>query len=281
MEPFAFTGPEVRVAPLPPMNVVVPAMPRVQVQGLARLSPLAGVQGFALQSGHPGNATFWVSDEEHVRDPYIISAGGQYIGVLNHSVFVDTDGDSDDLYWAKRLRSKIGGDFIWFEHDGKGYVVRDRTTIDRAVALYKPIRELSAQQEELGKQQEALGEQQEALGQQMEEVTVKIPDMSADLDRIKERMRELAAKGGTQSDIGDLQGELGELQSRIGEIQSQAGREESKIGRQQGELGRKQGELGRKQGELGRQEGQLSRKAEQQMESIIDEARTKNLAQPE
>lgn len=273
VDPHVVSIPEIHV---PPVSVVVPSTQIVRAQNLARLAALA-----QIQSTHSNGATFWVTDENHVRDPYIISAGGTFIGVLNHSVWVDDEGDSDDLYWAKRLRSKIGGDFIWFEHGDKGYVIRDRATIDRAMALYQPIRELSKQQEDLGKQQEALGEKQEALGNQMEDVTVKVPDMSAELDHIKERMRELVAKGGTQSDLGDLQSELGELQSRIGEIESQAGREQSRIGRQQGELGRQQGELGRRQGELGRQEGELSRKVQQQIETMLDEARAKNLAKPE
>lgn len=287
VQPMDVTVPEVHVQPL---RIEVPSVDTAQIaiaaQGLAQAraqlaahaAVMARVQPFFTQS-QSGNATFWITDDKHVREPYIISAGGTYIGVMNHSVWVDDSGDTDDLHWAKRLRGKIGGDFIWFEHDGKGYVIRDRATIDRAMALYQPIRELSKQQEELGRQQEELGEKEEALGSQMEDVTVKIPDMTAEVDHIKERMRELAEKGGTQSELGDLQSELGELQSRIGEIQSVAGREESKIGRQQGELGRKQGELGRRQGELGRQEGQLSRKVQEQMESILDEARTKGLAQ--
>jgi DNA repair exonuclease SbcCD ATPase subunit len=229
-----------------------------------------------------GKTSTLVMDDEHVRDPFIIASGSSYIVVLNHSVTIGDSGDTEELATAKGLHSKIGGgDLIWFKHEGKEYVIRDRATIDRAHELYKPIHELGAQQDELGKQQDELGKQQDALGDQMEEVKVKIPDMTADLDRIKERMREIAEKGGTQSEIGDLQSELGELQSRIGEIQSQAGHEQSKIGRQQGELGRRQGELGRRQGELGRKQGELSRKATQQVESILDDARAKGLAQPE
>ena len=246
----------------------------------AEYAALASLAHRGVQS--PSSTTnTWVMDDEHVRDPFIIVAGNSYIVVVNHSVTIGDDRDSEEVAHAKALHAKDGGDFIWFKHEGKQYVIRDRATIDRALEFYKPMHDLDAQEEELGKQQDELGKQQDALGDQMEEVKVKIPDMSADLDRIKERMREIAEKGGTQSDIGDLQAELGELQGRIGEVQSQAGREQSKIGRQQGELGRKQGELGRREGEIGRRQGELSKKAIEQTEGILDEARAKGLAQPE
>lgn len=263
-------------APLPPsvsisdVEVVAPALARA-ISTLRALAP----------QSPSGNSDTYVMDDEHVRDPYIISSGTSYIVVLNHSVTISDSGDGDELAHAKALRSKIGGDFIWFEHAGKAYVIRDRATIDRAAELYKPMNELSAQQDELGKQQDELGKQQDELGEQMEEVKMKIPDMSAELERIKQQMRELSDKGGTQSELGELQAALGELQGRIGEIQSQAGRQQSRIGRQQGDLGRKQGELGRRQGELGRRQGEISKKATQQIESMLEEARTKGLAQPE
>jgi beta-lactamase regulating signal transducer with metallopeptidase domain len=269
--------PQRSVAAAPPAPPVAGATPPSQLAPLAPIAPVAPIYA-QVQSG---DSNVWVMDDEHVRDPYVIAVGGSYIGVFNHSVTIDDSGESKELAHVKELHGKIDGDFIWFEHEGKGYVIRDRATIDRAMELYKPIQELGAEQDELGKKQDELGKQQDELGDQMEEVKVKIPDMTEDIEHIKERVRELSAKGGTQSEIGDLQSELGELQSRIGEIQSRAGREQSKIGRQQGELGRKQGELGRQQGALGRKQGELSKKVLQQMESILDEAREKGLTQPE
>jgi beta-lactamase regulating signal transducer with metallopeptidase domain len=272
------------VPPSPRYVTAVPPAPATPgVAPPPQLAPLASVAPMAPQSAQvqSGDSNVWVMDDEHVHDPFVIAVGGSYIGVFNHSVTISDSGESEELAHAKALHTKIGGDFIWFEHEGKGYVIRDRATLDRAMELYKPIQELGAEQDELGKKQDELGKQQDELGDQMDDVKVKIPDMTEDIEHIKERVRELNAKGGTQSEIGELQSELGELQSRIGEIQSQAGREQSKIGRQQGELGRKQGELGRQQGALGRKQGELSKKAVQQMESILDEARAKGLTQPE
>lgn len=272
--PFAPAAAAPPIVGISDVEVVAPAM-------LARaISPVPSLAPVLAQSQSSSSDTY-VMDDEHVREPYIIAAGGSYIVVMNHSVTIGDSGDTGELAHAKALHTKIGGDFIWFEHSGKGFVIRDRATIDRAAELYKPMHELSAQQDELGKQQDELGKQQEALGEQMEEVKMKIPDMSADLEHIKQQMRELSDKGGTQSELGELQAALGELQGRIGEIQAQAGRQESRVGRQQGELGRRQGELGRRQGEIGRKQGEISRRATREMQGILDDARTKGIAQPE
>jgi beta-lactamase regulating signal transducer with metallopeptidase domain/phage shock protein A len=207
--------------------------------------------------------------------------GPRFVIVTKNSDGVTMSGSEEDAEHAKSLKSKIPGDFIWFERDEKPYIIRDQATVDRAKKFWEPEEELGKKQEALGKQQEELGRQQEELGKKMEQVRVKIPDMTADMQALMAKMKELSANGGTQEEIGDLQSQIGELQSRVGEIQSGAGRQQSEIGRQQGELGRKQGELGRQQGELGRQQGELSKQASRQMKDLLDEAVSKGLAQPE
>jgi beta-lactamase regulating signal transducer with metallopeptidase domain len=207
--------------------------------------------------------------------------GPRFVIVTKGSEGVTMSGSEEDAEHAKSLKSKIQGDFIWFERDEKSYIIRDQATVDRAKEFWEPEEALGKKQEALGKQQELLGEQQEALGKKMEEVRVKIPDMTGDLQALAAKMKELSANGGTQEEIGELQSQIGELQSKIGEVQSDAGRKQGEVGREQGELGRKQGELGRQQGELGRQQGELSRQATRQMKELLDEAVSKGLAQPE
>jgi beta-lactamase regulating signal transducer with metallopeptidase domain len=256
-----------RVIPIPSMRVVAPMPP-------GPLAPFVTQESAQTQVRASGS-TYVVDDEDDWRNgqTFVIASGKKRIYVGRHNFSFNSSGD-DDIRW---LRSKLSGDFIWFERDGKGYVIRDEATIKRALDLFAPMQALDEKQEELGKQQEALGEQQEALGQKMEEVKVTVPDMTAELDRVREKLKQLGA-GGTQEELGELQSEIGELQSRIGELQSQAGRHQSEIGRQQGELGRKQGELGRKQGEIGRQQAELSKKATGEMKSIIDDAIAHGLA---
>ena len=255
-----------RVAPVP---YVQPVVPVVSVAQLPRL-PRVTTSGF--------NYIIQEDDDWRNGQTFVIASGKKYVYVGRHDFSFSSSGDgNDEVRW---LRHRIPGDFIYFERDGKYYVIRDEATIKHALDLFAPMQALEEKQEELGKQQEALGEQQEALGQKMEEVKVSVPDMTADLDRLREKIRQLGT-GGTQEELGELQSEIGELQSRIGELQSQAGRQQSEVGRQQGELGRKQGELGRKQGEIGRQQGELSKKATREMKSLLDDAIAHGLAKPE
>ena len=239
---------------------------------------------------HDYNELLWQEKEAHESNTSVHAShfmgryddwGPRFVIVTKNSDGVTMSGSGEDAEHAKSLKSKIPGDFIWFERDEKPYIIRDQATVDRAKKFWEPEEELGKKQEALGKQQEELGRQQEALGKKMEEVRVKIPDMTADMQALMARMKELSANGGTQEEIGDLQSQIGELQSKVGEIQSGAGRQQSEIGRQQSELGRKQGELGRQQGELGRQQGELSKQASRQMKDLLDEAVSKGLAQPE
>jgi beta-lactamase regulating signal transducer with metallopeptidase domain len=254
----------------PRIHVVVPAIPAIRIPPIP---PIA----FAMS----GNWNYFRGFQ-----------GGYFVGRYNDwgprfvIVTKDTDsitmsGDREDAEHAKSLRSKIPGEFIWFQNDDKNYIISDQATVDRAKALWAPQEKLSKQQEELGKQQEALGQQQEDAARKMEEMKLKIPDLTAEMQKLESEMKQLSANGGTMEELGNLQGELGELQSRIGEVQSGAGREQGSFGRQQGEFGRKMGELGRQQGELGRQQATIAREASRQMQQLLDDAIAHGLAKPE
>jgi bla regulator protein blaR1 len=260
------------VAPAPLTPVAAPVALAPQVAPMALVAHVARLASL-FQDQDSNNYVFGSYDGE----TFVISHGKNFIYIGRRGMTIGSSGGSDEV---DRLRGKYSGDFIWFRRDGKYFVIRDQATVSRAAGLFAPMQGLEEKQDELGKQQEALGEQQEALSQKMEEVKVAVPDMTADLDRVREKIKQLAA-GGTQDELGELQSEIGELQSKIGELQSQAGRHQSEVGRQQGELGRKQGELGRKQGEIGRQQGDLSRKAAREMKSVIDDAVAHGLAKPE
>jgi beta-lactamase regulating signal transducer with metallopeptidase domain len=189
-------------------------------------------------------------------------------------------GTQEDGEHVEELRKKIQGDFIWFRHDGKSYVIRDQATVDRAKAFWAPQEELGKKQEELGKQQEALGKQQEELGSKMEQIHVEVPDMTKEIEKLQAELKKLNSSA-TVEQIGQIQSEIGDLQSKIGDIQSQAGDQQSKLGDEMGVLGEKQGKLGEQQGELGRQQGELAHQASRQMKQLLDETIAKGTAQLE
>ena len=86
------------------------------------------------------------------------------------------------------------GDFLWFSHNGKSYVVDDPQTIARIQAMYKPMEDLGRQQEELGKQQEALGRQQEELGRKQEQASIPTPDIVQEMADLNAAAASLQAK---------------------------------------------------------------------------------------
>ncbi len=205
--------------------------------------------------------------------------GGRYVIVSGDSPIL-MSGSSEDVEHATSLRNKIKGDYIWFQHDEKNYVIRDQATVQRAKDLFKAEEDLGQKQDALGKQQEALGDQQRELSKKMEAVHVQIPDMSSDMQKLEVQMKQLSA-GGTQQQLGDLQRQIAELQHKIGESQYQAGDQQRQIGEQMRDLGRQQGEIGRQQGELGRQQAEASRQANEQMRQLLNDAVTRGTAQPE
>ncbi|MGH9736841.1 MAG: M56 family metallopeptidase [Candidatus Acidiferrales bacterium] len=269
------------VTPAVSFAPVAPAMMAGQpVPAAASLTTQVGATSEVPPGTVSGATTVGVYGQETYGGVYDHS-GPRFVIVTKGSNSVIMSGSSEDAEHAKSLRSKISGDFIWFERDEKPYIIRDEATVQRAMQFWKPMQDLDQQQEALGKQQEALGRQQEALGLQTESVRVKIPDLSAEMEKVEAQMKQLSAKGGTVEQIGDLQSEIGDLQGRIGEVQSQVGTQQSEIGREQSNLGLEQGELGRRQGEIGRRQGELSRQASQQMKQLLDDAIAHGLAQSE
>lgn len=197
---------------------------------------------------------------------------------------------------AVSLRKSGQGNFIWFERDGRGYVVTDAATVSRAAALFQPIRELGreqsllgATQSNLGKEQGLLGKQQSQLGASQAEVRVKagsVPDFSAQLQKIAARLKELAARGASQGELAEVQGELANLQGELGALQGRAGDQQAAFGAQQAnlaerqaKLGEQQAQLGQKQAALGQKQAAAMRDAEQQLKTLLDEASRSGLAQ--
>ncbi|HEY1576007.1 MAG TPA: M56 family metallopeptidase [Terracidiphilus sp.] len=182
-----------------------------------------------------------------------------------------------------KARKQAHGDFLWFTHDGKAYVVDDPATVAQIEGMFKPMEDLGRQQDDLGKKQEALGKKQEDLGKQQEAASVPTPDMSKEIAKIEEAIAKLKASQGkdmTQDQFGDLQDRLGELQSRIGELQGQIGEKQGEFGSRMGELGERMGELGAQQGELGARQGKLAEQADQRVKSIIGASLKNGKARP-
>ena len=206
--------------------------------------------------------------------------GDRFVIVSGDSPIV-MSGDSQDVEHATALRSKINGDFIWFQHDEKSYIIRDQATVSQAKALFKTEHDLEEKQQALGKQMRDLGDQMRAQGQKMRDVHVTVPDLSAQMEKLEAQMKQLSASGGTEQQVGELQRQLGDLMRQIGQTQSQAGDQQRQIGEQMRALGDQQRALGGQMRQIGDQERDASRQAHTQMDQLLNDAITKGTAQPE
>jgi beta-lactamase regulating signal transducer with metallopeptidase domain len=316
LPPLPSVGPMPSLAPVAPVIVVTPSVsvapvvsvhpiiaPVVKFVSIVPVPPVGGPVSSVVPvvSAHPflprlfQSTTTTVSPNRIVigdneGEQFTIASGNSAVSVSSNSFTVTSDGDSSI---ANSLRHRFPGDFIWFIHDGKAYIIRDPATIKQAMDFFAPAQALGRQQEELGKQQEALGAQQEALGakqealgEQMEKVRVKIPDLTAELEKLQADLKKLGTDG-TQDDLGRIQEKIGEIQAHIGELQATAGERQSELGEKHGALGEEQGRLGEQQGKLGELQGKLSeqeaaasKKATRDMKKLLDDAIASGVAKP-
>ncbi len=200
-----------------------------------------------------------------------------------HSVHFSGNWHSGSKEKIEKARQVAHGDFLWFERDGKAYVIDDQAAIASLKPMQDKMEDLGKQQEELGKQQEELGRQQEELGRQQEQASVPTPDMSKELKQITDAIAKLnAQKGGnvTIDQLGDIESKLGDLQGRIGEIQGRIGEKQGEFGEKQGRIGEQQGKLGEQQGRLGSEQGRIAREMDGKILTIIDEYMKNGKARP-
>jgi beta-lactamase regulating signal transducer with metallopeptidase domain len=182
------------------------------------------------------------------------------------------DGFKTEIDKAKNVAH---GDFIWFQRDGKSYVIDDPAILAEIKPMQDKMDALGKQQEALGKQQEELGKQQEALGKQMEQIKVPTPDMQKEIAKLQAVQAKLAAlqgKDATVEQLAEIQNELGDIQGRLGGLQGDMGGRMGDLGGKMGELGGQQGKLGAEQGRLGAQQGRLAREMDGKVLTIIDES---------
>jgi beta-lactamase regulating signal transducer with metallopeptidase domain len=214
---------------------------------------------------------------------YSYSTNGDSYAIVRGNSQMSFNGNIHTSDLEKARKQAGGKDFLWFERNGKAYVVDDPATLAQIEAMYKPMEELGHRQEELGKKQEAIGKQQEELGKQQEAASVPTPDMSKEIAGIEEGIAKLKASQGknmTQDQFGELQEKIGELQSRLGEIQGQIGEKQGEFGEKMGALGEKMGTLGEQMGQLGEQMGKIGEQADQKVKSIIDQSLKNGKAHP-
>lgn len=176
----------------------------------------------------------------------------------------------------KRAGAMAKGDFLWFGHEGKSYIVDDPQTIAELKTTYDRMNELGRKQGELGRQQKDLGEQQKRLAMDIrKEVRLEKPDISkemAELTAAVDALKSDKGSGVSEERLAAMQAKLAALQAKLGGMQGQMGERMGEIGANQGKLGELQGKLGEEQGRLGEEQGRLAREADHKVREIIEQS---------
>jgi hypothetical protein len=168
------------------------------------------------------------------------------------------------------------GDYIYFQHDGKPYLIQDPEVIAHAQQLLAPMKDLKEKQKELRQQQSMLGAQQHMLLAQQRVVKIDTPEFKrqmADLQNMIKRMnlQDLSAQI-DRNTLAEVQAHLGEIQAAVGRMQGEMFKQQFHFGAEQGELGEQQGKLGEQQAQLAEQQRKIVEDVRRQLKPIIEQA---------
>ena len=256
------TAPAAASAPPSPSEPPAPNAPTTPPNAPTPTTP-AAPPAISPPARPPAPAVTVIEHDDVARDEegVLVIHSGQ-----SHMMF-----DSGD-----HLPSK-SGDYIYFRHNGKPYLIQDPQIIAKAQALLAPMKLLDEKQRSLGSQESMLGVQQRMLGSQ--ERTIKLaesPEFKHQMAELQKTIKELdLPRLTTQIDqhaLAEVQAHLGEIQARVAELQMQFGMQQGQFGEQMSKLGEQQGKLGEQQALLGEQQRKIIEDVRRQLKPIIEQA---------
>jgi len=216
-------------------------------------------------------------------------------------------GSESDAERARSFRGKIPGEYVWFEHEGKQYLITDPATVEKAKELFRSQEVVGREQAELAKKQARLVEEQALFAARQAGASVKMPALDdrvqairTEMQALEKRLRdqklgELAVndqllgklqdelrtakdKELTQDHVAELQAKTAELQSllsehlagSLSEMQSRVAELQSRFAELQSRIEEHQSQFDKEQALLGEE---LSRLAEQQSQLGAEQSR--------
>jgi beta-lactamase regulating signal transducer with metallopeptidase domain len=264
-------SPPVPNTPISPAVPIAPPAPAA-VSPPAPAAPVAPPAKASVRIKKSGNTVF-VTDED---DGDTVIENGRAASEEEGVLAINSEHSHIMFDSGNRLPSQRG-DYIYFQHNGKTYLIQDPQIIAKAQAMLEPMKQLREQQRMLGDQQALLGAQQRVLGSKQRSIKiVETPEFKQQMAELQKTIKELDLPRLTaqidQHALAELQSHLGEIQSRVGELQSEFGAQQGQIGEEQGKLGEQQGKLGEQQGRLGEQQRKIVEEVRRQLKPIVEQA---------
>ena len=212
-----------------------------------------------------------------IRPPASPAIENDAVAKGEEGVLVIHSGHSRMMFDAGDRLPSQSGDYIYFQHNGKPYLIQDPQIIAKAQALLAPIKLLDEKQKSLGNRQSMLDVQQRMLGSQ--ERTIKLaesPEFKHQMAELQKTIKELDLPRLTaqidQHALAEVQAHLGEIQARVAELQMQFGLQQGQFGEQMSKLGEQQGKLGEQEALLGEQQRKIIEDVRRQLKPIIEQA---------
>jgi hypothetical protein len=175
---------------------------------------------------------------------------------------------------GNRLPSHAG-DYIYFQHNGKPYLIQDPNILSRAQALLAPMEDLGRRQRDLGKQRALLGSQQRELIAQQRMIKIDSPDFRrevAELEGVAKQMKLAQVSQIDEKVLAQLQTHLAEIQSRVDRIQSDLARQEGGFGEKEGNLGELEVKLEEQLAGMEEQRHRIVESVRRELKPLIEQA---------
>jgi beta-lactamase regulating signal transducer with metallopeptidase domain len=242
------TLPMPAVAPVPAVEAV-PAMPSPRAAGALRV---------AMAS--PGSRE---SSQDHALETWadIDDDGIAYMDINNDEVFVFKSGSARMMFngdFKKRFGRDMPtpeGDFIFYQHHGKPYLVQDPAILAKALELYAPLRDKhltdGRQSAEFARMQANLEMQRRSLKKMPTDAKLSSAEFQSSMDELSKMVEQMKNdKLSPQSDpktLIELQNRLGSIQGRLGQLQAQLAMQASGLSMQDEMLAGQQAQLAAEQ----------------------------------
>jgi len=175
---------------------------------------------------------------------------------------------------GNRLPSQAG-DYIYFQHNGKPYLIQDPNILSRAQSLLAPMEDLGRQQGDLSKQRALLGSQQRELIAQQRMIKIDSPDFRrevAELESVAKQMNLAELSQIDEKVLAQLQTHLAEIQSRVDAMQTDLARQEGGFGEKEGNLGDLESKLGEQLARVEEQRHKIVENVRRELKPLIEQA---------
>jgi beta-lactamase regulating signal transducer with metallopeptidase domain len=188
----------------------------------------------------------------------------------------------------RKAKEKYHDHFIWFERDGKAYVITDPQIVAQAKEMFKGDPRLEERQKALEARQHVLEAEMSKVASEHAMVKLDSPEFKAQMDKLTAELAKLNTVkitedlkvNLTQEKLQAIQERVSQIQERLGDIQGQIGEKQGEIGARQGEIGERMGKIGEEMGKIGEEQGRKAEEAAKKLKSVIDQAVKDGKAKP-